>query len=106
MPMSRTALLVAACACLLVPAVDVRAAVTVVTGPTPIPRGDATGENDITVSNGIFAVAFAVDTAPPWGVARGGIVDIAILDNGEPPHSWGSARWLRERLGGHRVRRL
>lgn len=52
--------------------------VTVHTGPTYIPRGDAQGERDITVSNGIFAVAFAVDTAPPWGVARGGIVDIAL----------------------------
>lgn len=52
-------------------------------GPTYIPRGDATGAADITINNGHFAVAFAVDTAPPWGVARGGIVDIAIIRDGE-----------------------
>jgi len=52
-------------------------------GPTAIPRGDAVGANDLTVSNGLFAVAFAVDTAPPWGVARGGIVDISIIRDGE-----------------------
>ena len=61
-----------------------QAQVTVVSGPTFIPRGDAQGEKDITVSNGLFAVAFAVDTAPPWGVARGGIVDIALLEDGQP----------------------
>ena len=80
---------------------EASAQVEVVTGPTTIPRGDATGANDITVSNGIFAVAFAVDTAPPWGVARGGIVDVALLDNGTPgydiasladfmPNNWSS----------------
>ncbi|MEL7185252.1 MAG: CehA/McbA family metallohydrolase, partial [Pseudomonadota bacterium] len=57
--------------------------VSVLTGPTNIPRGDAVGDADITVNNGLFAVAFAVETAPPWGVARGGIVDIAIVRNGE-----------------------
>lgn len=60
------------------------AEVMVTVGPTPIPRGDATGVRDITVSNDLFAVAFAVESAPPWGVARGGIVDIAILSDGEP----------------------
>jgi hypothetical protein len=55
----------------------------VVVGPTPIPRGNATSSRDITVSNEFFAVAFAVETAPPWGVARGGIVDIAIVRDGE-----------------------
>jgi len=54
-----------------------------VIGPTAIPRGDAIAANDITVSNGLFAVAFAVDTPPPWGVARGGIVDISIIRDGE-----------------------
>lgn len=57
--------------------------VTVETGPTPIPRGDAQGARDITINNGLFAVAFAVETAPPWGVARGGIVDIAAIQDGE-----------------------
>lgn len=59
------------------------AEISVHTGPTYIPRGDAQGERDITVSNGLFAVAFAVDTAPPWGVARGGIIDIALYQEGE-----------------------
>jgi len=75
---SPTALL----ACLLMPLLAI-ADVTVEIGPTSIPRGDAQGARDITVSNGLFAVAFAVDTAPPWGVARGGIVDIAVIQDGE-----------------------
>ncbi|MFT5334654.1 MAG: hypothetical protein ACJASY_002049 [Halioglobus sp.] len=58
------------------------AQISVELGPTAIPRGEAKGERDITVSNGLFALAFAVDSAPPWGVARGGIVDIAIIRDG------------------------
>jgi len=57
--------------------------VTVQVGPTTIPGGDALGAQDITVRNSRLAVAFAVDTAPPWGVARGGIVDVAVVQNGE-----------------------
>lgn len=74
---------------------------SVIIGPTPIQRGDALGAKDITVNNGLFAIAFAVETAPPWGVARGGIVDIALLEDGEPgydiaslvdfmPNNWSS----------------
>lgn len=59
------------------------AKMTIIHGPTPIVRGEANGERDITVSNGLFALAFAVDSAPPWGVARGGIVDIAIIRDGQ-----------------------
>ncbi len=59
-------------------------AVEVFTGPTPIPMGDARSPGDITVTNGLFAVSFAVDTAAPWGVARGGILDIGILRDGKP----------------------
>lgn len=62
---------------------QVHAIVTVETGPTPILRGDATGATDITVSNEWFAISIAVETAPPWGVARGGILDIALIDNGK-----------------------
>ncbi|MCH8866868.1 MAG: CehA/McbA family metallohydrolase [Proteobacteria bacterium] len=58
------------------------AELTVQRGPTPILRGDAQGDNDITINNGLFAVAFAVETAPPWGVARGGILDIALIRDG------------------------
>ena len=56
--------------------------VTVLTGPTPIPGGDAQGAADITLVNDRLAISFAVDTAPPWGVARGGIVDVATVQNG------------------------
>jgi len=58
--------------------------VKIATGPTTIPRGDAQGANDITVSNDLFAVAFAVDSSPPWGRPRGGIVDVAIINHGVP----------------------
>ena len=60
-----------------------QAELNVIEGPTPIPRGDAQSDGDITITNGLFAIAFAVETAPPWGVARGGIVDIAMITNGE-----------------------
>ena len=60
-----------------------QAELNVIEGPTPIPRGDAQSEGDITITNGLFAVAVAVETAPPWGVARGGIVDIAMMQNRE-----------------------
>ncbi len=69
-------------ACLLMPMLAA-GEVTVEVGPTSIPRGDALGARDITINNGLFAVAFAVETAPPWGVARGGIVDIAVIQDGE-----------------------
>jgi hypothetical protein len=56
--------------------------VRVVIGPTPIPAGTAQGEHDITLINSKMAVAFAVNTIPPWGVPRGGIIDIAEVRNG------------------------
>jgi hypothetical protein len=56
--------------------------VTILTGPTPIPGGDAQGATDLTLSNDRLAVSFAVETAPPWGVARGGIVDVASVNDG------------------------
>ena len=67
----------------LLPMSAALAEISVTTGPTNIPRGDAVGARDITVNNGVFAVAFAVDTAPPWGVARGGIIDIAPIHDGQ-----------------------
>ncbi|MFT5208471.1 MAG: hypothetical protein ACI9CE_000185 [Flavobacterium sp.] len=56
--------------------------VSVHIGPTTIANGDALGGRDITIRNNKLAVAFAVETAPPWGVARGGIVDIAEVRDG------------------------
>lgn len=49
-------------------------------GPTPIENGSCLGANDITVENGLFAVSFAVDTTPPWGVPKGSILDGATYD--------------------------
>lgn len=85
----------------LAPTLAVRAEVEIVVGPTAIPRGDATGATDITISNDLFAIAIAVETAPPWGVARGGILDIAPITDGKPgydiasladfmPNNWSS----------------
>lgn len=59
------------------------AGLSVSVGPTKIPSGDALGDSDISVSNKYFALSFGVDTASPWGVARGGILDVAIIKNGE-----------------------
>lgn len=64
----------------------VLADISVKVGPTDIPRGEAKSAGDITVNNGFFAVAFAVESAPPWGVARGGIVDVAVVRNGVVGH--------------------
>ncbi len=67
---------------LVLSAARAAAEITVSVGPTPIPRGDAVGARDITIENGLFAIAFAVESSPPWGVARGGIVDIAPVSDG------------------------
>jgi hypothetical protein len=58
--------------------------VSVLVGPTPIPSGDAKGQTDITVCNQYFAASFAVETAAPWGVAKGGILDIGVMRDGQP----------------------
>lgn len=70
--------------CLLAACAEQEAPLSVIIGPTPIQNGNALGAKDITVSNDLFAVAFAAETAPPWGVARGGIIDIALLHDGVP----------------------
>jgi hypothetical protein len=62
---------------------SVFSAVTVTVGPTEIPQGNALDDNDITVKNELFAIAFAVKSASPWGVARGGIIDVAEIHNGK-----------------------
>jgi hypothetical protein len=105
--------------CAFLPAMAAKAEVVIAVGPTNIPRGDAVGARDITVSTDLFAIAFAVDTAPPWGVARGGIVDIAPVRDGEPgydiasladfmPNNWSSwpttyQRVTIENAGPHEV---
>ena len=58
------------------------AAVTVVTGPTPIERGDARAAGDITVINEKLAFALAVQSAVPYGVPRGALIDLAPVSHG------------------------
>ena len=56
--------------------------VRLITGGTPIPGGNACGEMDITLLNSHLAISFAVDSSPPWGVARGGVLDACVVRNG------------------------
>jgi hypothetical protein len=65
---------------LLSPAVP--AAVQVIEGPTPIPRGNARAATDLTVVNEHLAFALAVGTAPPYGVPRGALIDLAPVSAG------------------------
>ncbi len=56
--------------------------VRVLTGPTPIPDGDARAAGDLTVVNEKLAFALAVESAVPFGVPRGAIVDVAPVSHG------------------------
>lgn len=58
------------------------AAVRVVIGPTPIPHGQAEAKGDITLVNERLAVAIAVETAPPWAIPRGALIDAAPVVGG------------------------
>jgi len=53
------------------------ATVSIIYGKTIIPAGNATSDKDLTIKNDKLAFSLAVGSAPPWGVARGCIVDIA-----------------------------
>lgn len=53
------------------------ATVSIVKGKTIIPHGNAISANDLTIKNDKLAFSLAIGSAPPWGVARGCIVDIA-----------------------------
>ncbi len=59
------------------------AAVRVLTGPTPIPDGDARAAGDLTVINEKLAFALAVESPVPFGVPRGAIVDVAPVSHGQ-----------------------
>lgn len=59
------------------------AAVRIITGPTPIIDGDAKASGDITVVNQKLAFALAIESAPPYGVPRGALVDVAPVVNGK-----------------------
>ena len=56
--------------------------VTLTKGPTAIVNGSCLGVNDITISNGYFAIAIAADTTPPWGVPKGSILDGTTITDG------------------------
>lgn len=59
------------------------AAVSITQGKTSIPAGNATADTDLTIKNEKLAFALAIGSPPPWGVARGCIVDIAnVLPDG------------------------
>ena len=74
-------LLTVLCLALFVPAAwAADGDVTLTYGPTPIENGSCLGAGDITVENGLFAVSFAVDSTPPWGVPKGSILDGATYD--------------------------
>jgi hypothetical protein len=77
-----------ACICLGIHTAAAEVLVTV--GPTSIPRGNALGQQDVTINNGLFAVAVAVDSKAPWGVPRGGIIDIALVTDGRVGPDFGS----------------
>jgi hypothetical protein len=59
------------------------AAVQVIVGPTPIVNGDAKAAGDITVVNEHLAFALAVQSAAPYGVPRGALVDLAPVSGGK-----------------------
>jgi hypothetical protein len=61
----------------------VNADVSIIKGPTPVQSGDAVSENDITLKNTKIAVSFAAQTPAPWGVAKGGILDGAVVKDGK-----------------------
>lgn len=71
---------------LLAPLSGLRAEVRVIVGPTPIPGGAARAARDITVINEHLAFALAVESAAPYGVPRGAIVDIAPVSGGQIGH--------------------
>lgn len=78
-----------------------QADVTVERGATPLQNGDAVADTDIQLRNDHLVASIAVDSAPPWGVAPGGIIDAAPVIDGEPlrdkvslidfiPNNWSS----------------
>jgi hypothetical protein len=71
-----------AAAIALLLAVPAAAQVRIVTGPTPIPDGQAKSAGDITLVNEKLAAAIAVTTAPPWAIPRGALIDAAPVTDG------------------------
>jgi hypothetical protein len=80
----RTSAVSAALACIAAagPWTAATAAVQVIVGPTPIVNGDAKAAGDITVVNEHLAFALAVQSAAPYGVPRGALIDLAPVTGG------------------------
>lgn len=53
------------------------ASVSISHGKTIIPAGNALSDKDLTIKNDKLAFSLALGTPPPWGVARGCIIDMA-----------------------------
>jgi hypothetical protein len=70
------------CLALLLPVSAALADVRVIEGPTPIVKGDARAAGDITVVNEHLAFALAVQSAVPYGVPRGALIDLAPVRDG------------------------
>ena len=68
---------------LVLTSTSVQGAVQVFIGPTSIPSGDAKLPGDITVVNEKLAFALAVQSAVPYGVPRGALVDLAPVVEGK-----------------------
>ncbi len=64
------------------PAAPPTSGVRVLIGPTPIPGGDARASGDITVIDSRLAFSLAVQSAAPYGVPRGALVDAAKVEHG------------------------
>ena len=58
------------------------AEVTITQGKTLIPDGEANHVKDLTVQNEKLAFALAIESAAPWGVPRGALVDLSVVTNG------------------------
>jgi hypothetical protein len=71
-----------ACAAIANPSASAAAEVQVIVGPTPIVNGDAKAAGDITVVNEHLAFALAVQSAAPYGVPRGALIDLAPVTDG------------------------
>jgi len=83
-PVNRASVMAAALACIAVANLRAAAmpAVQVIVGATPIVNGDAKAAGDITVVNEHLAFALAVQSAAPYGVPRGALIDLAPVTDG------------------------
>jgi hypothetical protein len=78
----RCTLILLAALAALAPLASAPAEVRIVTGPTPIPRGNARAAGDLTVINEKLAFALAVESPAPYGVPRGALVGLAPVHHG------------------------